>query len=89
MKVRYEVDDGVATITLDDPETRNSLSNELLEDLTGALSRARDDGDVRAVVLTSSHDRVFSPAPTSAASATTCRSSTSTSAPSASYSCSG
>ena len=60
MKVRYEVDDGVATITLDDPETRNSLSNELLEDLTGALSRARDDGDVRAVVLTSSHDRVFS-----------------------------
>ncbi|HEY3190853.1 MAG TPA: enoyl-CoA hydratase-related protein [Solirubrobacteraceae bacterium] len=60
MKVRYEVDDGVATITLDDPETRNSLSNELLEELTDALRRARDADDVRAVVLTSSHDRVFS-----------------------------
>ena len=60
MKVRYDVSDGVATITLDDPDTRNSLSNELLEELTDALHRARDSDDVRAVVLTSSHDRVFS-----------------------------
>ena len=60
MKVRYEVDDGVATITLDDPETRNSLSNELLTELTESLERARDSDDVHAVVLTSSHDRVFS-----------------------------
>src|SRR5438067_13892290 len=60
MKVRYEVADGVATLTLDDPDTRNSLSNELLEELTEALRRARDDDAVRAVVLTSSHDRVFS-----------------------------
>src|SRR5256714_8844429 len=59
MKVRYEVGDGVATITLDDPDTRNSLSNELLEELTDALQRARDDGAVRAAVRTSSHDRVF------------------------------
>src|SRR5438477_9007288 len=60
MKVRYDVSDGVATLTLDDPDTRNSLSNELLEELTDALHRARDSDDVRAVVLTSSHDRVFS-----------------------------
>jgi enoyl-CoA hydratase len=60
MKVRYDVSDGVATITLDDPDTRNSLSNELLEELTDALHRAREADDVRAVVLTSSHDRVFS-----------------------------
>jgi enoyl-CoA hydratase len=51
---------GVATITLDDPETRNSLSPQLLDDLLAALRAARDDGAVRCVVLTSSHDRVFS-----------------------------
>ena len=59
-KVRYGVAEGVATITLDDPETRNALSNELLSDLTGALNEARDDDAVRVVVLTSSHEKVFS-----------------------------
>jgi enoyl-CoA hydratase len=59
--VRYEVrDDGVATIALDQPDTRNALSNELLSDLTGALELARADDGVRCVVLTSTHDRVFS-----------------------------
>ena len=58
--VRYEADGGVATITLDHPETRNALSDELLDALTGAFERARDDDAVRCVVLTSSHDKVFS-----------------------------
>jgi hypothetical protein len=40
--VRYEVrDDGVATIALDQPDTRNALSNELLTDLTAAFELAR------------------------------------------------
>ncbi len=59
-KVRYGVAEGVATITLDDPETRNALSNELLSDLSGALNEARDDDAVRVVILTSSHEKVFS-----------------------------
>jgi enoyl-CoA hydratase len=59
--IRYEVrDDGVATIALDQPDTRNALSNELLGDLTGALELARADDAVRCVVLSSTHDRVFS-----------------------------
>jgi enoyl-CoA hydratase/carnithine racemase len=59
--VLYAVaDDGVATITLNDPETRNALSDELLGGLIAALERARDDDGVRCVVLTSSHERVFS-----------------------------
>ncbi|MGH2953422.1 MAG: enoyl-CoA hydratase/isomerase family protein [Solirubrobacterales bacterium] len=59
-KINYEVDDGVATITLDDPETRNALSAELLGELIAALESARDDDAVRVVVLTSSHEKVFS-----------------------------
>src|SRR5688500_3181077 len=59
-KLRYEVADGVATITLDDPDTRNSLSNEMLGELAAAFEAARDDDAVRCVVLTSSHEKVFS-----------------------------
>jgi enoyl-CoA hydratase len=59
--IRYEVrDDGVATIALDQPDTRNALSNQLLSDLIAAFEAARDDERVRCVVLTSSHDKVFS-----------------------------
>ena len=60
-KVLYEVDTrGVASITLNDPDTRNALSVELLEGLTGALERARDEDAARCVVLRSSHERTFS-----------------------------
>lgn len=59
--LRYETSDaGVATIALDQPETRNALSNELLDELIAALEAARDDPAIGCVVLTSTHDRVFS-----------------------------
>jgi enoyl-CoA hydratase len=50
--VIYEVSDGVATVTLNDPEKRNRLSAEMLTQLVAAITRARDDNDARAVVLT-------------------------------------
>ena len=60
-KISYEVGEGgVATIALDDPETRNALSDELLLELLDALRAARDDEDVRVVVLASTHEKVFS-----------------------------
>src|SRR5919199_51998 len=59
--LRYEpAGDGVATITLDQPETRNALSDEVLDELIAAFEAARDDDAVRCVVLTSSHEKVFS-----------------------------
>jgi 3-hydroxypropionyl-coenzyme A dehydratase len=59
--LRYEVaDTGVATIALDQPDTRNALSDELLDDLLAAFAVARDDDAVRCVVLTSTHEKVFS-----------------------------
>jgi enoyl-CoA hydratase len=58
--VLYDLADGVATITLNEPDTRNALSAELLLGLIAALERARDDGEVRCVVLASSHEKVFS-----------------------------
>jgi enoyl-CoA hydratase len=59
--VLYAVDDaGVATITLNDPDTRNSLSAEMLAGLLEAFASARDAEQVRCVVLASSHETVFS-----------------------------
>ncbi|HEX2086541.1 MAG TPA: enoyl-CoA hydratase-related protein [Solirubrobacteraceae bacterium] len=59
--VRYDVaPTGVATIALDDPDTRNSLSDAMLEGLIEAFEMARDDDGVRCVVLTSTHEKVFS-----------------------------
>jgi enoyl-CoA hydratase len=51
---------GVATIALDQPDTRNALSDELMDELIAALEAARDDEAVRCVVLTSTHETVFS-----------------------------
>jgi enoyl-CoA hydratase len=59
--VLYEVgENGVATVSLNQPDTRNALSDVLLRDLYDALIAARDDEAVRCVVLTSTHDKVFS-----------------------------
>src|SRR5919112_6719136 len=59
--LRYEVAaTGVATITLDVPQTRNALSDAVLDDLLAAFAAARDDDAVRCVVLTSTHETVFS-----------------------------
>ena len=50
---------GVRTIALDDPEKRNALSTELLDDLIVALEEARDEEETRCVVLASTHPTVF------------------------------
>ena len=58
--LRYYVADAVATIALDQPDTRNALSDALLDELLAALVAARDDDAVRVVVLASTHPTVFS-----------------------------
>src|SRR5215211_6105722 len=60
--VRYDVvaETGVARIALDRPETRNALSDQVLEELLAAFAEAKADAAVRCVVLTSTHETVFS-----------------------------
>jgi methylglutaconyl-CoA hydratase len=50
--VRVEVVDGVATLTLAQPDTRNALAAELVNGLGDALVAAEADDGVRVVVLT-------------------------------------
>ncbi len=44
--------DGIATLTLNQPERRNSLSMTMLEALSGALAQLAEDDSTRVVVLT-------------------------------------
>jgi 2-(1,2-epoxy-1,2-dihydrophenyl)acetyl-CoA isomerase len=48
----YRVDDGVAVITMDRPERRNALTNDMIEGLAASIGAAETDVEVRCVVLT-------------------------------------
>ena len=50
--VLYEVERSIARITLNRPDKRNALNDELIAALKEALSRANSDQNVRALVLT-------------------------------------
>jgi enoyl-CoA hydratase/carnithine racemase len=52
--VLYSVHERVALITLNRPDNRNSMTNEVLDGFTAAARRAAADRDLRAVVLTGS-----------------------------------
>ena len=57
--VLYETLDGVATVTLNRPDRRNALNTTLLRELITALQAAKDDPEVRVVILTGAGDRAF------------------------------
>lgn len=50
--VTLERQDGIATLTMNRPDRRNSLSDAMLSDLSAAVGELRDDLSVRAVLLT-------------------------------------
>jgi 2-(1,2-epoxy-1,2-dihydrophenyl)acetyl-CoA isomerase len=50
--IRYEVDEGIATITIDRPQKRNAMSWAVLGDFLATVGRAGQDDRVRVVVLT-------------------------------------
>lgn len=59
--VLYSLDgNGVATLALNRPDVRNAIDDEMVSSLLAAFRRADGDPVVRCVVLTSTHDSVFS-----------------------------
>jgi enoyl-CoA hydratase/crotonobetainyl-CoA hydratase len=50
--VRYEVDDGVAVITIDRPEVRNAMNYEAAVELEAALDRLDADDSASVAILT-------------------------------------
>lgn len=50
--IRFEIEDGVATITLHRPEKLNAYTLAMGDEVVAAFARCRDDAAVRAVVWT-------------------------------------
>lgn len=57
--IEYSVDGAVATITFNRPDQLNALSGTLLQDFRQALETARDNDNVRAIVV-GANGRAFS-----------------------------
>lgn len=58
-ELRYEVADGIATLTIDRPERRNALSWSVISQLRSRVAEAAADPAVRVVVLTGAGERAF------------------------------
>jgi enoyl-CoA hydratase len=57
--IAYEAADGIAEIRFDRPEKLNALTLAMYDELGAAWARARDDAEVRVVLLTGAGDRAF------------------------------
>ncbi|MGA1503768.1 MAG: enoyl-CoA hydratase [Ilumatobacteraceae bacterium] len=50
--VLYDVSDGIATLTLNNPQERNSMTAEMVSEIVAAMDAAEADADVRVVIVT-------------------------------------
>jgi enoyl-CoA hydratase/carnithine racemase len=55
----YEKKGGIAYVTLNRPKVLNALNKATWEDLRAAFEDARDDAEVRGVILTGAGDKAF------------------------------
>ena len=58
--IRYELADGVATITLNRPEVHNAMNEKMREELTACFGDIAQNADVRVVVATGAGEKAFS-----------------------------
>ncbi len=58
--IRYDLDEGIATVTIDRPERLNAFDEAVFAGLNEAMARFKADDDARVAILTASGDRAFS-----------------------------
>lgn len=58
-RIKYEIREAVALITINRPSTLNALDMDTLADLDAAVTRAEQDRNVRVIVFTGAGDRAF------------------------------
>lgn len=57
--VRTRIDDAIATVIVDRQSKLNALNPRVVAEIDGAFAALRDDGGVRAVILTGAGDKAF------------------------------
>ena len=55
----YEKKDGIAYVTVNRPAVRNALNAQTVRELKTAFEQAKNDDEVRVVILTGSGDKAF------------------------------
>jgi enoyl-CoA hydratase len=50
--VLYDVSDGIATLTLNNPQERNSMTADMVSEIVAAMNAAESDPNVRVVIVT-------------------------------------
>ena len=58
-QIRYEVDEGIATLTLDRPAKMNAFTTVMMDEMIDAFDRSDADDAVRAVIVTGAGERAF------------------------------
>lgn len=58
--LRIEIEDGLATITLNRPQVFNALNTELLRQLAATIKTLSDDQQVTAIIITGEGPKAFS-----------------------------
>ena len=57
--VRTRIDDVIATVIIDRQSKLNALNPQVVAEIDGAFAALRDEGSVRAVILTGAGDKAF------------------------------
>jgi enoyl-CoA hydratase/carnithine racemase len=57
--IQYQLEEGVALVTLQRPQVRNAISRSLLEDMEGVLKEVETTSSARAVIITGAGDKAF------------------------------
>jgi enoyl-CoA hydratase len=58
-RIRLEIEDGIAVLTVDRPEVRNALDGETVAEIHRALDAIEADGSVRVLIVTGAGEKVF------------------------------
>ena len=57
--ILYDIRDNIAKITLNMPEKRNRLTSKIVGEIIDALEKAKEDEEVRVVIITGAGDKAF------------------------------
>src|SRR5262244_4466632 len=58
--IRYELADGIGTITLNRPSVHNAMNERMREELTASFAELAQSAEARVVVVTGAGDKAFS-----------------------------
>jgi len=58
-RIRLDIEDAIATVTIDRPDARNAIDRETVREIREALEKIREDETCRVLIVTGAGDKVF------------------------------